>query len=125
MLPNKGKTLHRGSRGADKEKEFRLAIAAALKSELGTTHPAVKTVMGWTGASERAVKHWFAGTHGPSAYHLVAIAHHSDAVLTCFLLAAERPHHSIATRLNRIRHLLVELLAAIDAHPASMHDTPK
>lgn len=70
--------------------------------------------MGWTDASEGAVKHWFEGTHGPSAYHLVAIAHHSDAVLTCFLLAAGRPQQSIATRWNMIRPLLVELLATID-----------
>lgn len=30
----------------------------ALQKELGQSHRAIKTVMGWTGASERSVKNW-------------------------------------------------------------------
>lgn len=61
MLPKKGKDLHRRSTRVTRNGEFGQALAAALKSELGSTHQAVKTVMRWTGASERTVKHWFAG----------------------------------------------------------------
>lgn len=37
--------------------DYRTAIAAALRDELGLTHRAVKTAMRWTGASERTVKY--------------------------------------------------------------------
>ena len=35
---------------------YRQAIADALRRELGPTHQAIKTVMRWTGASERTAK---------------------------------------------------------------------
>jgi hypothetical protein len=94
--------------------EFEQAIATALKSELGSTHQAIKTVMRWTGASERTVKHWFAGTHGPSGQHLIALARHSHAVLTYILVAANRPSLSLGSRLVRIRTMLLELVETID-----------
>ena len=89
MFPKRGKELHRGTLGSGVDAEFEQAIAAALKGELGSTHRAIKTVMGWTGASERTVKHWFAGTHGPSGQYLIALARHSDAVMMYFLVAAK------------------------------------
>lgn len=115
MFPKKGNKLHRGHQGQGRDDEFRQAVAAALKSDLGTTHQAIKSVMNWTGASERAVKHWFAGSHGPSGHHLAAIARHSDAVLMCFLLAAGRSQLSVGMRWSSIRPLLVELLNATNA----------
>jgi hypothetical protein len=115
MFPKKGKKLHRGWQGPVKDDEFRQAVASALKDELGSTHQAIKTVMNWTGASERTVKHWFAGSHGPSGHHLAAIARYSDAVMMCFLLAADRSQLSIGMRWNGIRPMLVELLNAIDS----------
>ena len=42
------------------------AVAQALQHQLGGTHQAVKTVMRWTGAGERTVKNWFAGSSGSS-----------------------------------------------------------
>ena len=78
MLPKKGKELHRRPRRSGADGEFEQAIAAALKGELGSTHRTIKTVMRWTGASERTVKHWFAGTHGPSGQNLIALARHSE-----------------------------------------------
>lgn len=116
MFPKKGKKLPRRPHGPDGDEAFRQAVAAALKSELGTTHQAIKTVMRWSGASERTVKHWFAGTHGPSGHHLVAIVRHSDAVLMCFLLASGRSDLAVSMRWISIRPLLMDLLNAIDAH---------
>lgn len=118
MFQKKGKKLHQGRQGQAKDVEFRQAVAAALKSELGATHQAIKSVMSWTGASERAVKHWFAGSHGPSGHHLAAIASHSDAVLMCFLSAAGRSQLSVGMRWISIRPMLVELLMQIDSHHA-------
>lgn len=115
MFLKEGKKLPRNPRRPGDNDEFRRALAAALKNELGTTHQAIKTVMRWTGASERTVKHWFAGTHGPSGHHLVAIARHSDEVLMCFLVAADRPHLSVGVHWVGIRSMLLEIIEAIDA----------
>ncbi|PTW61675.1 hypothetical protein C8N35_102390 [Breoghania corrubedonensis] len=114
MFPKKGKELHDKQPMPDKDREFRQAVAAALKNELGATHQAVKTVMRWTGASERTVKHWFAGSYGPNGGHLVSIARHSDEVLLCFLQAADRPHFSVGLQWAHIRPILVDLLRATD-----------
>ena len=119
MLPKRGKTLHRGRRrhaGPHGEQDFKRSIASALHGELGSTHRAVKTVMRWTGASERTVKHWFAGTHGPSAHHLIVLASHSDLVLTYFLSAARRPSLLIGTELLGVREKLLDLIAMIDEY---------
>lgn len=59
MLPKKGKKLHLD----EEDMAFAMMIAEALDTDLGRTHQGVKTAMRWTGASERSVKHWFAGSH--------------------------------------------------------------
>lgn len=115
MFPKTGKKLHRGLRKPPANGEFENAIAMALKSELGSTHQAVKTVMSWTGASERTVKHWLAGTHGPSGPHLIALARHSDGVMMYFLTAAGRSALSVGTELYQVRFKLSEAIKAIDA----------
>jgi hypothetical protein len=115
MLPKKGKKLHRGPGRKGNDMLFEQAIAAALKGELGRTHRAAKTVMAWTGASERTVKHWLAGTHGPSGRHLIALARHSDSVLMYLLSAAERPLFAPGIKLANVRAKLVDLVDAIDA----------
>ena len=70
--------------------DYRTAIGAALRDELGLTHRAVKTAMRWTGASERTVKYWIAGERGPSGEHLIALARPSDIVFHMVLLLADR-----------------------------------
>lgn len=69
-----------------------------------------------TGASERTVKHWFAGTHGPSGQNLIALARHSDAVLMYILVAANRPSSAIGIQLISICAKLQELVETIDAY---------
>ena len=56
-VPGSGQTAHA-------EMTYPSAIAASLRKELGDTHQAVKIVMKWTGANERTVKKWLAGTNG-------------------------------------------------------------
>jgi hypothetical protein len=117
MLPKKGKNLHRGSSGnRGGHDPFGQGIAAALQSELGRTHQAVKTVMIWTGASERTVKHWLAGTYGPNGQHLIDLASHSDAVLDYFLMASGRRSLTPGIDLLNLREKLADLVAAIDAY---------
>ncbi|MCL4069366.1 helix-turn-helix domain-containing protein [Pseudomonas sp. GX19020] len=86
FVPKTGTDVHPEADLAD----YRTAIAAALRNELGLTHRAVKTAMRWTGASERTVKYWIAGERGPSGAHLIALARHSDIVFHMVLLLADR-----------------------------------
>lgn len=121
-LPKKGSPLHRGSQAGIPDIDYAGAIAGALRQDLGATHQAVKSVMRWTGASERTVKYWFAGTGGPSGEHLIALARHSDMVLRVFLQLAGRQHYEGALRLIQARDTLSEILEAIrkivdDAEP--------
>src|SRR3982751_2348513 len=102
MFPKKGNEFPRPTANPGRL-EFEEAIAAALVSELGLSHRTVKTVMRWTGANERTVKQWFAGTHAPNGPHLISLARHSDAVVVYFLLAAGRPSLSIGIRLIAVR----------------------
>jgi len=114
MLPKKGKKLHQGGSGGGLELDFGGLIAAALRTELGSNHQTVKTVMRWTGASERTVKHWFAGTHGPRGEHLVALTRHSDEVLRVFLLMADRGPVILTAKLAELRLKLLEVVDHID-----------
>jgi hypothetical protein len=70
--------------------KFATIVADALHREFGGTNAAVKIVVGFTQANERAVKNWFTAKNAPDGAHLVALARHSDAVLETFLLLAGR-----------------------------------
>jgi hypothetical protein len=90
------------------------AVAHALQRQLGGTHQAVKTVMRWTGASERTVKNWFAGSSGPSGEHLADLARHSDEVLAMFLALAGRQRTGVAIKLVDVRNRIAAVLEEID-----------
>ena len=85
-VPKMGTIVHLGADQA----AYRKAISDTLRRELGPTHQAIKTVMRWTGASERTAKYWLSGERGPSGEHLIRLAQHSDAVLITILAKAER-----------------------------------
>ena len=90
MFPKKGNVFPRRG-GRDKSPaEYANVVAAALRSELGDTHRAVKIVRRWTGASERTVKNWLAGAKGPSGGYLLLLINKSNAVLQALLVAAGR-----------------------------------
>lgn len=92
------------------------AIAAALRSELGQTHCALKTLQRWTDANERTTKNWLAGTHGPSGYHLIMLASHSEKVLQMFLHLAQRPEVVVALSLPALRTSLLQTVALLDEY---------
>jgi hypothetical protein len=112
MFPKTGNKLPRRGRPSD---VYADAIAEALRTELGATHRATKTLMRWTGASERTVKNWLAGRCGPSGYHLIKLAKESDIVLATVLALAERNHHMVGAELLRMRDSLATLVELIDA----------
>lgn len=83
MLPTTRKNL----RGKKEEigAEYPLAIAMALKEEMGGSRHSIKKLARWTGASERTVQNWLGGVRGPSGPHLVALARHSAAVHVAYM----------------------------------------
>lgn len=92
-------------------------IAVALKQELGGSHRAVKTVMQWTGASDRTAKHWLSGTNGPSGEHLMALAHYSDHVMQTILRLAGREAVPAGTVDLELRRKLSELFVLLGSRP--------
>jgi hypothetical protein len=113
MFPKKGKVLPNRDGQSHPEIRYPTAIAVALRESLGSTHQAIKTVMRWTGASERTVKNWFAAKYGPSGEHLVALIRHSDAVFEALLLLAGREQAVAAKKLIDARDALAKMLELI------------
>jgi hypothetical protein len=110
MLPKKGVVFPNGENlGA-----YSRAVAYALKYELGSTHQAVKIVMGWTGAGERTVKNWLAGISGPSGQHIVELIRHSDSVLAVLLMLAGREEAIAMQALVDARNKLADTVERID-----------
>jgi len=111
MLPKKGIVFP-----SDENLEpYSRAVAYALKCELGSTHQAVKIIMGWTGAGERTVKNWLAGISGPSGQHLVELVRYSDGVLAVLLVLAGREQAVAAQTLLDARNKLADAVEQIDA----------
>ncbi|MEP5762384.1 MAG: hypothetical protein ABJ327_24330 [Litoreibacter sp.] len=114
MFPKKGNTFQKASRTKFSQAEYRDAICAVLTDELGDTHQAVKTIMQWTGASERTAKNWMKGFHAPAGEHLITLMRNSDAVLTMVLLLCGRNETIAVSRINYMRQELKSLLQALD-----------
>jgi hypothetical protein len=119
MLPKKGIVFPNG----DNLGPYPRGVAYALKCELGSTHQAIKIVRRWTGAGERTVKNWLAGTSGPSGKHLVDLIRHSDDVLAVLLILAERQQLVAAQRLVDVRNKLAETIKQVDA--MMLEDNPR
>jgi len=92
---------------------FAEEIASALKRSLGDSRAGAKTVAAWTGANEKTVRNWFSGTYGPSGVHLIALARHSDEVLTTFLSMAGRKDLMVAVKLATAEQAIADLLDAV------------
>jgi hypothetical protein len=114
MFPKTGKVFPRGSNGSGTLIDYASTIADALRKEVGDTHQAVKAVMRWTGAEERTIKNWLAGTNGPSRAHLVLLMQHSEEVLNACLHLAGRESAIADRKLAEIRQKMKDFLASID-----------
>ena len=90
MLPKRGRILPGHATAARSPTDFANAVARALQSELGDTHRAVKTIMRWTGASERAAKNWLEGSAGPRGHYLIRLIAESDLIFELVINAADR-----------------------------------
>lgn len=117
-FPKKGKFFPRENGYNGKAEQltnggFVEEISAALKRSLGDSRAGVKTVAAWTGANEKTVKNWFSGAYGPSGAHLIALARHSDEVLSTFLAMAGRENLMVAIKLAAAEEAVEELLEAV------------
>ena len=112
MFPKKGMVVPK-SRGKAAD-DYATVIADALRAELGDSGRATKTIMHWTGASDRAAKYWLSGVRGPDGRHLILLARHSDTVLHSLLQMAQRDYYELAIELGAARAALVRAMAVID-----------
>ncbi len=134
MFPKKGNFFPGGNDRENGSTEYAAMIAAALRTELGISHRATKTVMRWTGASERTVKHWLAGHHGPGGEYLIVLLRESQAVFEAVLTAADRRDAIVAARMLAVHSTILEVVSLAeregfglgDAHAAraEQHDGP-
>jgi len=119
-VPAKGKTLPKMGKELPMNRRrpstgYASAVAEALTVELSGSNRAIKTVMRWTGASERTAKGWLAGTNGPSGEHLIALLGNSDTLLARFLKLAGRGSLVEAAHLQVLRNTMAEAVASLDA----------
>ncbi len=99
--------------------DFTAVIAETLRNAFGGSRMAIKTVMAYTGAGERAVRNWFEAKNGPNGENLIELVRHSDEVLEAFLLMSGREDILTAKKLVDARGTLVEMLELIDRLQAS------
>ena len=114
MFPKMGKTFPDEDGKLIDRLEYRAAISFALRHELGGSHRAIKTLVKWTGASDRTVKNWLSGAHGPSGKHLIAILKHSDQMMLALAHLTGRDELGMVSDLKKLRLVLARLIAAID-----------
>ena len=85
MLPKKGRKLPKWEGVLAGRQAYAETIAQLLEREHGETHRAVKQVMKLTDASERTVKHWLSGQHGPDTVFFLRLVT-SSPVIRAFVI---------------------------------------
>ncbi|HEV7340167.1 MAG TPA: hypothetical protein VGN68_00895 [Sphingopyxis sp.] len=112
MVPKSGSQLP-NSRFILSESEFAREIGEALREELGASRLATKTVMRWTGVSDKAARSWLQGRASPSGLHLIALAARSEPVMTTVLRLTGHGNLEIGMRLRSIEAELLRMLAIV------------
>jgi hypothetical protein len=112
MFPKSGRKLPDGALGS--EADYITRIRQALRSELGGTRAATKTIMRWTGASDRTARNWMSGNFGPSGYHLVCLARESDAVLALVLAMCGRAELALSADIHAVEVALAKAAGALE-----------
>ena len=113
MLPKSGRKLPDAAHPLT-EAHYLEEIRSALRSELGGTRAATKTIMRWTGASDRTARNWMSGAAGPSGYHLIRLAHNSDAVLAAMLTMSGRAELALSADIHAIEVALAKAAGALE-----------
>jgi hypothetical protein len=114
VFPKKCKFFPVSARTARDGIDYVSVVATELRREFGGSRRAIKTIMKWTGANERTVKNWLAGSYGPNGEHLIRLFRNSDLVLDACLHLAGRKRAITAKELVALRNALAEALRQID-----------
>ena len=98
MLPKTGGNYPYGRRPR-RRGNYARTIAELLRKEHGDSRRAIKQLMRQTDASERTVKHWLAGQHGPDTVYFLRLVVSSPVIRAFVLGLIERPAASPSTDL--------------------------
>jgi hypothetical protein len=112
-LPKMGNSLHL-TKHTTVTVDYESQIATALRRELGGSHKAVKTLMRWTGASERTSKNWLSGSTGPNGVHLILLMGFSDAVFEVVLKLSKRALDHSSERMASARYLIEKAVSLLE-----------
>ena len=69
MLPKTGRKLPLWKGVLERREIYARTIAELLRKELGDSHRVINQLRRQTDASERSVKHWLSGQHGPDTVY--------------------------------------------------------
>jgi hypothetical protein len=112
MLPKTG-TFFPGRGATISEQEYASRIHQALRDELSGSRAAAKSIMRWTGASNRTGRNCLNGAASPSGYHLVRLARESNAVLAAMLSLSGRSELALSADIRAIEVALARASKAI------------
>lgn len=122
MVPKSGTYVPNSCFGLS-EAQFACEIASALRSELGGSHRATKTVMSWANVSNRTARKWLSGDGCPSGLHLVHLSARSQPVLMTVLRLAGQEQVALAVSLEAAEQKLEDALAAVRELRSSLPET--
>lgn len=112
MLPKSGNRFPTAP--LPSEADYVRLITGALRDDLGEARGAAKTLMRWTGASNRTARNWIGGAVGPSGLHLVCLARQSDAVMAAFLAMSERQDLHLTADIHAVEVALAKASGALE-----------
>lgn len=113
MFPKSGSKVP-GTRIRPTEADYLADIREALRGELAGTGGATKTIMRWTGASDRTARNWMSGAAGPSGYHLICLARESNAVLAAMLAMSGRPELALSADVHAVEVALAKAMGSLE-----------
>ena len=113
MFPKSGSKVP-NLKGRPSEGVYLAEILQALRDELGATGGATKTIMRWTGASDRTARNWMSGAAGPSGYHLICLARESNSVLAAMLALSGRPELALSTDVHAVEVALAKAMGSLE-----------
>jgi len=113
MLPNSGSKVPKASDHLA-EAELGRLLGGALRGELGSSARATKTIMRWTGASDRSARKWMHGEGAPSGAHLLALARGSERVMELLLELTGRSDLLVAVDIHAVEVALAKATGAVE-----------
>lgn len=113
MLPNSGSKVPKAPEHLT-EGELGRRLGVALRSELGSSARATKTIMRWTGASDRSARKWMHGDGAPSGAHLIDLARGSERVMELLLELTGRSDLLVAVDIHAVEVALARATGAVE-----------